>query len=92
MRVRADLDAERGLTGVELEGRKAGRLLMLDSSLAGLQGNNSNNQDLWPADVVQRASLYRLHFYDIRDRVEPTLEPIAEGCSRIPFMTCMAEP
>lgn len=88
MRVRADLDAERGLTGVELEGRKAGRLLMLDSSLAGLQGNNSNNQDLWPADVVQRASLYRLHFYDIRDRVEPTLEPIAEGCSRIPFMTC----
>lgn len=88
MRVRADLEAAGGSSGVELEGRKAGRLLMLDNSLKGLQGDNSIDENRWPADVVQRARLYRLHFYDIRDRVEPTIEPIAEGCSRIPFWPC----
>lgn len=90
MLVRTDVAATAGsVTGVELEGRKAGRLSMLDSSLAGLQGSSAQDDEGWPADVRQRARLYRLHFYDVRDRVEPTLEPIAEGCSRIPFTTCL---
>lgn len=88
VRVRADIDADAGATGVEREGRKAGRLLMLESSLGGMQGNNWQAEDRWPPDVAQRARIYRLHFYDVRDRVEPQLETINEGCSRIPFMPC----
>lgn len=88
VQVRTDLAAAGGASGIELEGRIAGRLLMLDSSLKGLQGDNSISEDRWPADVVQRARVYRLHFYDVRDRVEPQIEPQSEGCSLIPFMPC----
>jgi type IV secretory pathway TraG/TraD family ATPase VirD4 len=87
VRVRTDL-AERadGANDAELAGRQAGRFLMLHNSLKGLQGDyNSFDEDRWPADVVQRSRIYRLNFYDLRDRLEPTL---GQGCSRIPFVGC----
>ena len=87
VRVRADLAEQGGWDNdAELAGREAGRFMMLHNSLKGLQGNyNSIDEDRWPADVVQRSRIYRLHFFDLRDRLEPTL---GGGCSRIPFVSC----
>lgn len=86
VRVRTDL-AERaeGANDAEIAGRQSGRLLMLYNSLKALQGDyNSFDEDRWPADVAQRGRIYRLHFYDLRDRIEPTLGT----CSRWPFISC----
>jgi type IV secretory pathway TraG/TraD family ATPase VirD4 len=91
VRVKNDLaaNADDSVSVTEMDGRQAGRLLMLERSLRGLQGEaNWLDEYRWPVDVAQRWRLYRLYFYDIRDRVEPFLEPINEGCSRIPFTTC----
>ncbi len=87
VRVRTDLAEQGGWDNdAELAGRQAGRFMMLHNSLKGLQGNyNSIDEDRWPADVVQRSRIYRLHFFDLRDRLEPTL---GGGCSRIPFVSC----
>lgn len=87
VRVRTDLVEQGGWDNdAELAGRQAGRLMMLHNSLKGLQGNyNSIDEDRWPADVVQRSRIYRLHFFDLRDRLEPTL---GGSCSRIPFVSC----
>lgn len=87
VRVRTDLVEQGGWDNdAELAGRQAGRFMMLHNSLKGLQGNyNSIDEDRWPADVVQRSRIYRLHFFDLRDRLEPTL---GGGCSRIPFVSC----
>lgn len=87
VRVRTDLVEQGGWDNdAELAGRQAGRFMMLHNSLKGLQGNyNSIDEDRWPADVVQRSRIYRLHSFDLRDRLEPTL---GGGCSRIPFVSC----
>lgn len=80
-RVRADLAAAGDADDAELGGRRAGRFLMLASSLAGLQGNPAYlDENRWPPDVAQRARLYILHHHDIRDHLEPTF---TDRCGRL---------
>lgn len=80
-RVRADIAASSGdVSDTELAGRQAGRMTMLANSLKGLQGNTAESR--WPADVTQRIRIYWLHFYDLRDRMNPTF---TDTCARWQF-------
>lgn len=83
-RVRADLaTASNGVGDVELAGRQAGRMAMLANSLEGLQGpTGATDKNRWPADVAQRIRIYWIHFYDLRDRMNPTF---TDTCARWQF-------
>lgn len=86
LRVRADLarvgQAE-GASPLVIAARQAGRFLML----ADVVENTADTPGYpLPPSLARLRALYVVHFLDIRDRIDPTLEPMGQGCGPLSGM------
>lgn len=79
-RVRDDIaKASQDQSALVVAARQQGRFQMLAQVLEHLQLNVY--RDTWPDDVLRQWKLYLLYLRDVRDRIEPQLEPTGKGCS-----------
>lgn len=82
-RVRDDIaKAAQGKSALIVAARQQGRFQMLAQVLEHLQPN-SVYRDTWPDDVRRQQALYTLYLRDVRDRIDPQLEPVGQGCSAL---------